>query len=78
MRLQPSPARVGVWVQRGFLYLAKLNGLAVTGVATAVASLLATIAVGIVFFGETLSARQLLGVGAAVLGVILVSIPASS
>ena len=62
----------------GFLYLAKLNGLAVTGAATAVASLLATVAVGIVFFGETLAARQLVGICAAVLGVILNSPPLSS
>lgn len=62
----------------GFLFLAKLNGLAVTAVATALMSLLATVAVGMLFFGESLSERQIVGIGLAVLAVILVSLPTSS
>lgn len=62
----------------GFLTLARMNGLAVAGVATALMSLLATVAVGVLLFGESLSARQLVGIGAAVLGVILISLPTAS
>ncbi len=62
----------------GFLVLAKSNGLAVTAVATALMGLLATAAVGVLFFGESLSERQMVGIGMAVLAVILVSLPTSS
>ena len=62
----------------GFLFLATLNGLAVTAVATALMSLLATVVVGMLFFGESLSELQMVGIGMAVLAVILVSLPTSS
>lgn len=73
-------AGLGAWGLGAFLFLSllRMQDLALVGMASSVIQVALVIAAGVLIFGETLSARQVLAVLVAVIAMTIAMLPGSA